>query len=679
MYRRCDGKHRGGKCPSKIGKVCTLKKRVQRKGDTKYTIKACVANAIGDSCKPKNVPDIKYITRPTDNQCEENMGQKGSVTFVDLTLPAGKVYFLTVTTNVPGQNSTSGFFVRPTHLTRNWGKATVTTNMASFYLAETGQFSVEFTSDATWRDYKAVQNFDALMIFVNPPLSIPSDVELIQPPSLSSSNKRYTDLGPNKKYMFVSGINYDWGRDHVFKVHDDTSIYFEEASYVRARIVQTEKKVKNVNIQGYGTLDVHHNLKYDLVGISDDATRQNVGIYGKNIEVKGLTLLNTNPTCGLFGYCLNINANWSPIVDKNDPFDADELQLKDPPFKFRQAHCQDKNMDDSPNNDFTNCPTSYDDGQRVSYVKCMTWNLGHDGLNAGKWGIVEKSFIRANDDAIKPWDSHGIYRDITIWQLMLGWPINFGWWNWNSPDVSTTVENIYVIHNQNWASSAGWPETQSGQCVVGGVYGSGAVKEGYRLKNIFVETAASCAVGLQISKNAYSRHPTPDGCVGSMIDMHIENMYFDEDFYQTGGYNNYLSGENNPKSACKGALKGEISKMTISGLVAGKPLTKSDFIVDDSTVPNLAFGNAEDPYQSTRNYTLYPGKNVYNNNGGVEIDNDGVEVLSSLQCIDRCNSDWSCDCVVYSSLDSMCYKRAQCNPNNFDIDNSYDVYVRQWS
>ena len=87
----------------------------------------------------------------------------------------------------------------------------------------------------------------------------------------------------------------------------------------------------------------------------------------------GLTLLNTNPTCGLFGYCLNINANWSPLTDSNKAFDVYELQVGNPPYTYYPAHCQENNMDDSPNTDFTNCPTSHDDGQHVSYVKCMTW------------------------------------------------------------------------------------------------------------------------------------------------------------------------------------------------------------------------------------------------------------------------------------------------------------------
>lgn len=345
----------------------------------------------------------------------------------------------------------------------------------------------------------------------------------------------------------------------------------------------------------------------------------------------------------------------------NKPFDVYELKAGNPPYSFQQAHCQENNMDDSPNTDIANnCPTSHEDGQHVSYVKRMTWQLGHDGLNAGKWGTVEKSFVRTVDDAIKPWDSHGIYKDITIWQLALGWPINFGWWNWNQPDVDTTVDSIYVVHNHNWLTSTSWPDTQSGQCVVGGIYGSGATKNGYKLSNIFVETAASCAVGLEISNDAYSKHLTPEGCVASIANTRIEGMYFDEEFYGNGnGYNNYLSGEQNPAKGCTGDLAGKIENMVISGSVAGRPLSRSDFIVDDDTVPGLEFEDPPpDPHPSAPRYQKYPNSNAYEGLGaGAEIDDEGIQVFSATQCLDRCQADWSCDCVVYSSSDSMCWKR----------------------
>lgn len=643
-----------------------------------YDVQACVANGVGQPCTLKKMTNMRFMKHPTAASCDEAQGQAGSVSWMDLTLPSGKALFVQVDTKVSGQSADQGFFVRPTRLTREWGKAEVANQSASFYLASTGQFSVEFAPSELWRGQSGATTFDALMLFVNPELELPTGLTEIS----DDSTESVIDLGPNRAYVFAADFTYDWGRDQVFKVHDNTAVYFESGAYVRARIVQTEKKVNNVTISGYGTLDSHYDpTDYDIPGVSDDRTMQTIVIFGKNINVFGVTLTNTKPECGSWGYCLNINPNWAPLPDYTDPFGAEELQLKDPPFKFRQAHCQEKNMDDSPNTDFHNCPSSHADGQHVSHVKCMTWQMGQDGLNAGKYGVVENSFVRVIDDAIKVWDSHAVYQNITIWQQTLGWPINFGWWNWDQDDIDTVVDSVYVIHNHNWLQSKDWPETDSGQCVVGGIYGSGAVKRNYRLSNIFVETAASCAVGLQITSKAYNRHPTPEGCVGSMQDFHIDGIFFDEEFYQTGGYGNYLAGEEKPNSGCTGNLSGKIENLHIAGQVAGRAMTLSEFdragLAD--TVTGLVVSGAEDPHPAPL-YTHHKRKNAYIGNGAdVEVDSDGVQVVSSSQCAERCQADWGCDCVVFQPSTSVCWKRRGCVSAKFDSDDGYDVYMRPYA
>lgn len=87
---------------------------------------------------------------------------------------------------------------------------------------------------------------------------------------------------------------------------------------------------------------------------------------------------------------------------------------------------------------------------RIHHIRCLFSYRGQDGINAGKYGTVTDSFVRVVDDALKPWDSGAHYERITIWQLGLGWPINLGWWGWTQDDVGTSVENVYLIHNQNW-------------------------------------------------------------------------------------------------------------------------------------------------------------------------------------------------------------------------------------
>lgn len=74
-------------------------------------------------------------------------------------------------------------------------------------------------------------------------------------------------------------------------------------------------------------------------------------------------------------------------------------------------------------------------------------------------------------------DSYDVYANITIRQLTLGWPINLGWWSWNQRDQGTVLDSIHVIHNHNWLTSRDWPATLSGQCVVGGIYGSGSIQQ----------------------------------------------------------------------------------------------------------------------------------------------------------------------------------------------------------
>ena len=446
-------------------------------------------------------------------------------------------------------------------------------------------------------------------------------------------------------------------------------------------------------------------VEYDVQGMTDDGSRQIITIYGKNIHVQGVTMINTNTKCHSFGYCLNLNANWSPLADANTPFEAGELQGKDPPYAYHKAHCQALNMDGTPNNDqsFDNCPTSHADGDGnvVVNVKCMTWQMGQDGLNAGKFGTVRDSFVRVIDDALKPWDANGVYQNVVIWQLALGWPINLGWWNWGTgdgggggggdggSDENTVVNNIYLIHNHNWVSSQAWPETKSGQCVVGGVYGSGVVKAKYKISNVFVETACSCAVGLEISKSAYSRHLTPDGCVGSIQELDIDGMYVDESFYQYNGgdYGNFISGETSPNVGCGGAHLGHVENMSIAVEVAGETLKRSDFVeVDVNTVPNLVFKDPKSDPFPVPSYVAHEGMNTggVGGTGGTEgmgvdnlIDLVGVEVASAAQCKARCHADWSCGHVEYENATRLCWKRrGTFSLSEFKVERGKVVYVR---
>ena len=85
-----------------------------------YTVSACVVSEIGGSCAPEPV-DVAYLeTRLSEDFCEESVGQGGSVSSANLILPTSdSVLLVEVTTSAKGQTADTGFFVRPTRLTRD--------------------------------------------------------------------------------------------------------------------------------------------------------------------------------------------------------------------------------------------------------------------------------------------------------------------------------------------------------------------------------------------------------------------------------------------------------------------------------------------------------------------------------------------------------------------------------
>ena len=95
---------------------------------SQFTVQTCVADDhLGEEpCTLAPVPNIRVVRQPVTADCDATHGLAGSVTYVDLSLPAGKVLFIQVTTNVPGQNANRGFFIRPTRISRSWGPPTVT-------------------------------------------------------------------------------------------------------------------------------------------------------------------------------------------------------------------------------------------------------------------------------------------------------------------------------------------------------------------------------------------------------------------------------------------------------------------------------------------------------------------------------------------------------------------------
>ena len=88
-----------------------------------YEVKTCVVDFVGESCLAGIQPvanPIRYQTQPVTNPnaCEDTVGQRGSLSFVDITLPTNQVLYVEVTTNVAGQENVGidNFHVRPSRL-----------------------------------------------------------------------------------------------------------------------------------------------------------------------------------------------------------------------------------------------------------------------------------------------------------------------------------------------------------------------------------------------------------------------------------------------------------------------------------------------------------------------------------------------------------------------------------
>ena len=66
-------------------------------------------------------------------------------------------------------------------------------------------------------------------------------------------------------------------------------------------------------------------------------------------------------------------------------------------------------------------------GATVSNVKAMSWYYTTDGIMAGRDALIEDSFFKVNDDALKIFQSNTLVQRCTIWQLDNGMPFMISW------------------------------------------------------------------------------------------------------------------------------------------------------------------------------------------------------------------------------------------------------------
>jgi hypothetical protein len=88
-------------------------------------------------------------------------------------------------------------------------------------------------------------------------------------------------------------------------------------------------------------------------------------------------------------------------------------------------------------------------------------------------------------------------------------------------------------------------------------------------------------------------------------------------------------------------------------------------------------GAGYDVYAKAVGYKKWASRNCYDGAGGHIIDENPAKNLSVFECQSRCDADDACSCVTYDFTAKDCWKRASCEPANFDVGDQWDTYVKQ--
>eukprot|EP00054_Salpingoeca_dolichothecata_P010659 m.59382 g.59382 ORF g.59382 m.59382 type:complete len:324 (-) comp19099_c0_seq1:25-996(-) len=76
---------------------------------------------------------------------------------------------------------------------------------------------------------------------------------------------------------------------------------------------------------------------------------------------------------------------------------------------------------------------------------CVAWTYNTDGIVGGAHTLVDRSFIRSNDDSLKIYSDGMTIRNTVVWQLQNGGTLQTGWWA-ECNRTNILVENLDVIH-----------------------------------------------------------------------------------------------------------------------------------------------------------------------------------------------------------------------------------------
>jgi hypothetical protein len=155
----------------------------------------------------------------------------------------------------------------------------------------------------------------------------------------------------------------------------------------------------------------------------------------------------------------------------------------------------------------------------VRWVKCIgAWIYNADGLVAWARTTLAHSFIHANDDAIKLYDSDVSVHDCVIWQMTNGAPLQLGWSSLEAHRVR--VRNIDVVRAE-WRGSTGANNSVINLRLPGG---DGNTQSDFLFENIFVETPVARLFDLRFRDKRAPRDGQPDGGRHHLRDFVFRNI-----------------------------------------------------------------------------------------------------------------------------------------------------------
>jgi hypothetical protein len=121
------------------------------------------------------------------------------------------------------------------------------------------------------------------------------------------------------------------------------------------------------------------------------------------------------------------------------------------------------------------------------------WVPTTDGFKLDDYGVVEDCFIKADDDAIKLYGSHGLARRCVIWQMENGGVFQFGWSNQNASHCR--VEDMDIIRTE-------WTTTERDARGIIASVGLGGIGGNHVFDGIRVERGGGRIISLNLKPNS---------------------------------------------------------------------------------------------------------------------------------------------------------------------------------